>query len=205
MEKERKKTELTAKLDDSLELAGTGTAQAEVVEPGSQAVENENPESSLAKESGGEAEKEAERIAKIDMLFESYPLTRDRLCANTGFKVDGGTERFMAGVGGFMRGSGKTPEDIDESLSMLYSIGFGVATGELTLDMLDIIVKGSSHDKVLEESMREAELRGRNANIEAKMRERAAGDGVPHPGTFSGASPRTKSRGIFSLAESARR
>ena len=110
----------------------------------------------------------------------------------------------MASVEGFARGGGLSHQEIDSSLKMLFNIAVSVRNGVPTLDMIEVLMKGISYDQRLEEEVRAAELRGRNANIEARMRTKTAGDGVPHLESRSGGNEK-RNRGIFSLAEDARR
>ncbi len=138
-------------------------------------------------------------------LFGNYPSTLESLREDKDFKPGAGTERFMASVEGYARGSGCAQEDLDQSLVMIFSIGRGVRDGNLNLDMLDTVRKGLRHDETLVKEVRAAELRGRNATIEAKMRTKGSDDGLPHiESRNSGRTTATKSRGIFGLAEGAK-
>ncbi|MDE6409665.1 MAG: hypothetical protein K2K81_05405 [Muribaculaceae bacterium] len=167
--------------------------------------EEEEPQKgeSEEKQKDDSEEKEA-RIGKIERLFGTYPQTFSLLKDDKDFRADEKMENFMASLEGYARGSRLSAGDVDSSLSMLFAIGNACRKGAPTLDMMETLMKGQNFDKRLAEEVRAAELRGRNANIEAKMRNVTAGDGVPHLESRGGGSEK-RSRGIFSLAESARR
>ena len=146
---------------------------------------------------------ESDRISAIESTFGKFPATMKLLCETEGFMVGEKMERFMAGVGGFARGSGKRYEEVDAALEMLFMIGMAGAEGGFTLDMLETMMKGLSYDRMLAEEVHAAEVRGRNANIEARMQMATDSDGVPHIESRSGGA-RKRDRGIFSLADGAR-
>lgn len=146
---------------------------------------------------------EGDRISAIESTFGKFPATMKLLCETEGFMVGEKMERFMAGVGGFARGSGKRYEEVDAALEMLFMIGMAGAEGGFTLDMLETMMKGLSYDRMLAEEVHAAEVRGRNANIEARMQMATDSDGVPHIESRSGGA-RKRDRGIFSLADGAR-
>ena len=144
------------------------------------------------------------RLSELEQLFGAYPETLTLLTGEQDFPIDGKITHFMASVEGFARGGGLSHQEIDTSLKMLFNIAVSVRNGVPTLDMIEVLMKGISYDQRLEEEVRAAELRGRNANIEARMRTKTAGDGVPHLESRSGGNEK-RNRGIFSLAEDARR
>ena len=146
---------------------------------------------------------ESDRISAIESTFGKFPATMKLLCETEGFMVGEKMERFMAGVGGFARGSGKRYEEVDAALEMLFMIGMAGAEGGFKLDMLETMMKGLSYDRMLAEEVHAAEVRGRNANIEARMQMATDSDGVPHIESRSGGA-RKRDRGIFSLADGAR-
>ena len=166
---------------------------------------NENESGMAAAETASrECERnESDRISAIESTFGKFPATMKLLCETEGFKVGEKMERFMAGVGGFARGSGKRYEEVDAALEMLFMIGMAGAEGGFTLDMLETMMKGLSYDRMLAEEVHAAEVRGRNANIEARMQMATDSDGVPHIESRSGGA-RKRDRGIFSLADGAR-
>lgn len=165
---------------------------------------NGSTESNGSNGSNGSTEmNESDRISAIESTFGKFPATMKLLCETEGFKVGEKMERFMAGVGGFARGSGKRYEEVDAALEMLFMIGMAGAEGGFTLDMLETMMKGLSYDRMLAEEVHAAEVRGRNANIEARMQMATDSDGVPHIESRSGGA-RKRDRGIFSLADGAR-
>ena len=158
-------------------------------------------------DAGEESEKESsageEKRAEIPETFASFPKTRALLEADAGMRIGREMGKFMDVVEGFMHGSAFERSEIDDSLSLLFRIGKGYEEGTFTLDMLEMLLKGITHERRSAERERAAELRGRNARIEEFMREPAKGDGLPHLGGTP-STRRSRARGIFSLAETAR-
>lgn len=167
-------------------------------------VEEKDPEEIAEPKKEETDSEEEDRVGQIEHLFGRYPDTFALLKDEKDFRVDDKMSNFMASLEGYARGCRMSPEDIDSSLTMLFTIGTGCLKGTLTLDMVEVIMKGQNYDRRLEEEVKKAELKGRNANIEAKMRKVTASDGVPHLESRGGNSEK-RNRGIFSLAESARR
>ena len=191
MKKEKKLIESNEN-ESGMAAAETASRECEGPEPGRQ---NGRPEPGR--------QNEGDRISAIESTFGKFPATMKLLCETEGFKVGEKMERFMAGVGGFARGSGKRYEEVDAALEMLFMIGMAGAEGGFTLDMLETMMKGLSYDRMLAEEVHAAEVRGRNANIEARMQMATDSDGVPHIESRSGGA-RKRDRGIFSLADGAR-
>ena len=158
-------------------------------------------------EASGEAEdksgSETERMAKIDIYFSDYPQTRKLLEDDKEFKVDAATENFMASVSGFARGRGCVPEVLDSAMAMLFEIAGGRGGRGMSIDMVETLMKGLDYDRRLAEEVRAAELRGRNATIEARMQTPGQGDGLPHLQS-KGEMKESRNRGIFSLIDDAR-
>lgn len=183
---------------DDFEFEGTQNPIEESEEPKKEETENQEPKKDETES------KDEERVGEIERLFGLYPQTFALLKDEKDFRIDDKMENFMASLEGYARGSGVSAEEIDSSLLMLFNIGNACRNGKPTLDMVEVLMKGQGYDRRLAEEVREAELRGRNANIEAKMRSVGASDGVPHLESRGGSSEK-RNRGIFSLAESARR
>ena len=188
MKKEKKLIESNEN-ESGMAAAETASRECEGPEPGRQ---NGRPEPGR--------QNEGDRISAIESTFGKFPATMKLLCETEGFKVGEKMERFMAGVGGFARGSGKRYEEVDAALEMLFMIGMAGAEGGFTLDMLETMMKGLSYDRMLAEEVHAAEVRGRNANIEARMQMATDSDGVPHIESRSGGA-RKRNLGIFSLAD----
>lgn len=180
------------------------TEDMEIVSVAGESADIEEKEAEAHETAEDSSRKDEERILRIEQLFGSYPDTCSLLTGDKDFRIDDKLENFMATVGGFARGGKLSPQEIDSALGMLFSISSIGRGGIPTLDMVEVLMKGLSYDRKIAEEIHAAELRGRNANIEAKMRSRTASDGVPHLESRSSGTER-KNRGIFSLAEKARR
>lgn len=95
---------------------------------------------------------------------------------------------------------GYTDEQVDEGLEKLCQIGYDVIVGKFTPEALDFAFKGISHDADVEDAAHEAEVRGRNANIEERLKKRTKGDGIPvAPGGRAGAVPTAPRRSLGAL------
>ncbi len=149
------------------------------------------------------ASKEEKRQTSLEQLFGQYPETKALLSEDKDFGIDDSLKNFMATVEGFARGGRLSKEEVDSALTMLFNISSSGRRGSLTLDMMEVVMKGLSYDRRLAEEVHAAELRGRNANIEAKMKNSTGSDGVPHLES-RGSGSQNRNRGIFSLAERAR-
>lgn len=95
-------------------------------------------------------------------------------------------------------------EEIDDAMELLVKIVHDGIIGKFSPETIEMARKAISHDSDVAEAAHEAEVRGRNANIEEKLRGANKGDGMP---TLSGKngerSPRTR-QSIFALASEAK-
>lgn len=99
---------------------------------------------------------------------------------------------------------GLSDEDIDAALEMLTNIAHDAIVGKFSPESIRMALKAKYHDDDVEQAATEGEVRGRNARIDAKLRHRQAGDGVPQiDGANNVATPQQKDS-IFSLAAGAR-
>lgn len=140
----------------------------------------------------------------VTAAFAPFPQLSEVIGRRNDSSAIPGIESFLAAVGGYMRGKNIAAADIDAHLARLFSIAYSVADGKPDLDMLELVIDGTNHAKVLAEAVAEAELRGRNANIAARMKEATQTDGLPHLASRASSRHPSSDRGIFSLAESAR-
>lgn len=99
---------------------------------------------------------------------------------------------------------GLTDEQMDAAMSWLIGvIGDGVR-GKFAPETIRMAVKAQNYDADMADAAHEAEVRGRNAKIDEKLRKANEGDGVSalngKPGSGGGARPKS----IFALAAEAR-
>lgn len=111
-----------------------------------------------------EANKEyVERVAKAKELDEAYK-------ANV--------EQSLEDMAAYQAEKALADEDIDNAFVYLKELANNVIMGKFTKDMLDMAFKALNHDADVAVAAEDGEVRGRNAKIEEKMRQRGKGDGV---------------------------
>lgn len=95
---------------------------------------------------------------------------------------------------------GYTDEQVDEGMKKICQIAYDAIVGKFSKEALDFAFKGLSHDEDVETAAQEAEVRGRNANIEEKLRKRSKGDGIPAaPSGRAGSAQTTPKRSLGAL------
>lgn len=203
MEEKNEMNQPDAEMKQAIEeLTETSATEKEGVNPFD--VSPEDYKSATATE---EAPIEPESVSKeIEKYFGNYPETSCMLSEDKEFKIGDETAVFLAMTEGYARGSGIENGTIDKCLKELFAIGKAARNGGFTIDQLETVMKGLSHDSMLEKATREAELRGRNAAIEEELpdADEPTSDGIPHLGAAQMRSPSTSSDSIFQLAQGAR-
>jgi hypothetical protein len=111
-----------------------------------------------------EANKEyVERVAKEKELDEQYK-------ANV--------QQSLADMEAYQAEKALADEDIDNAFMYLKEIANNVIMGKFTKDMLEMAGKALNHDADVAVAAEDGEVKGRNAKIEERMRQRGKGDGV---------------------------
>ena len=111
-----------------------------------------------------EANKEyVERVAKEKELDEAYK-------ANV--------QQSLADMTAYQEEKALADEDIDNAFMYLKDIANNVIMGKFTREMLEMAGKALNHDADVAVAAEDGEVKGRNAKIEEKMRQRGKGDGV---------------------------
>lgn len=119
-----------------------------------------------------EANKEyIERKAKSDELDEEY---KKNLAETVKMLEAKGSEEGMS------------HEEVDKAMDLLQGIMRDAIVGKFTAETIDMALKAVNHDADVAEADRVGEVRGRNANITAQRRKRAAGDGTVSLNSGSG-------------------
>ncbi len=98
---------------------------------------------------------------------------------------------------------GVSEEDVDAALEMLIGIVRDGIVGKFSTESVRLALKSLHHDNDVEEAAAEAEVRGRNARIEAKLRKRQEGDGVPQIDGSNNVTSRKRDTNIFDDARGA--
>lgn len=81
---------------------------------------------------------------------------------------------------------GLTDEQIDEAMNLLNGIIRDGLLGKYTPESIDMAIKAINHDADVSNAAEEAEVRGKNAKIEAKLRKKQRGDGLGDLGGKNG-------------------
>lgn len=89
------------------------------------------------------------------------------------------------------RSEGKyTPEQVDKALDLIQETYDGILQGRLTRNVLEAALKSVGYEDDVKSAADEAEVRGRNANIQATKKKASQGDGMPSLGGGSSRQPR---------------
>lgn len=94
---------------------------------------------------------------------------------------------------------GLTDEQVDEGMTKLCQIAYDAIVGKFSPEALEFAFKGLSHDQDVETAAQEAEVRGRNANIEEKLKKRSKGDGLPSAPSGRAVTPKLPKRSLGAL------
>lgn len=99
---------------------------------------------------------------------------------------------------------GLDDEQMDAAVDFLIAIGNDAILGKFSAENLELALKALNYDKDVAEAAEEAEVRGKNAKIEEKLRKRESGDGIPAlSGKPGGAMEQPKASSIFDVARGA--
>lgn len=93
-------------------------------------------------------------------------------------------------------------ETVQEVLTFLKDIQVKLEQGIVTGEMIDMALKAINHDADVETAAQAAEVRGRNANIEERLRKPQT-DGVPSLGGSTAGVDRGRKSNIFDIAAGA--
>lgn len=136
-----------------------------------------------------EANKEyAERVAKNKELQEQYEIN---------------LEASLQALDDLEQNKGIPSEDIDAAMQLVLGIVHDGLVGVFKPETVMMALKAVHHDRDVQEAADNGEIRGRNAKIDMKLRERKEGDGVPQI-NGAGNAPRKKKASIFDLAATAK-
>lgn len=119
-------------------------------------------------------------------------------------KPEGVTRGFRQEAESFAKGKELPAERLESGIEMLKKIGEAWRTGELTVELLDVALRGIDYDDAVAKAFADGELKGRNTQIEEKYMRPEDSDGLPHP-SGKGSANRSARRvaSIFDLARDA--
>lgn len=84
----------------------------------------------------------------------------------------------------------KDPEDVDKFDDYILDFFESMAEGKFTPEVVEWLWKGYKHDEDVMDAEDAGEIRGRNANIAAKLENQTGGDGVPRLSSLAGNAPK---------------
>lgn len=117
-----------------------------------------------------------------------------------------GLRNSMTLLEGYRSGRRVPQEGWNEMFGLLFRIAGDMASGTISTDTADALLRAVFFHREVELARREGEVSGRNAKIEEHLMttRKTAGDLPVMPGSFSPAQQQKKSQTIFDLAGQAR-
>lgn len=156
----------------------------------------EDPVSALVRRFGADIVEAMDDPEKADEIAEANKEYLERLAQSR--ELDEQYEKnigeSIAQINALQKEKGYTDEEIDKGMDKLIQIAYDAIVGKFSPEALEFAFKGLTHDRDVETAAHEAEVRGRNANIEAKLKKRAKGDGMPTAANAHGSRPQPMSR-----------
>lgn len=110
-------------------------------------------------------------------------------------------EKFAEIAQTFAKERGIEDADLEAGMKALREIRDGWQSGELTTDMLALVMRGLEYDKAVKEAREAGEIAGRNNQIEEKYMRPIESDGLPH---LAGSNVRKNSARVASIFDLAR-
>lgn len=104
-----------------------------------------------------------ERVAKSQELEEQYKTN---------------IEETKAAVDQFQQENGLSDEQVDEAMEFLQGIFQDAIVGKFSRESMEMALKAINHDEDVATADADAEVRGRNAKIEERLRKRNDSDGI---------------------------
>lgn len=103
------------------------------------------------------------RVAKEDELQKEY---------------DANLSNSLSVIDQVQQERGLSDDEIDQALDTLIRLSNDVMMAKFTPEAIDMALKAISYDTAVADAAYEGEVRGRNAKIDEKLRQRSAGDGT---------------------------
>lgn len=110
-------------------------------------------------------------------------------------------EKFVTLAQTFAKERSIGDTDLEAGIKALKDIRDGWMSGELTTDMLALVMRGLEYDKAVKEAREAGEIAGRNTQIEEKYMRPIESDGLPH---LAGSNVRKNSARISSIFDLAK-
>lgn len=113
------------------------------------------------------------------------------------------TDEFRIASEAFAKGKGLDLTDVEKGINLLQEIGEGWRDGELTVEMLEIALRGLQFERAVAEAREAGEIAGRNLQIDEKYMHPVESDGIPHLGGSNARRSAERIASIFDLARNA--
>lgn len=104
-----------------------------------------------------------ERVAKSKELEEEF---------------DKNLDTTLETVDAFQQENGLSDDEVDQVMAFLENIMLDGIVGKYSRESMEMGLKAIRHDEDVEVAAQDAEVKGRNAKIDEKLRKRSAGDGT---------------------------
>ena len=157
-----------------------------------------NPETDVADETAVNNEEELKGTPDADP-FSTISDLREFAASNPEHPLAKSIHASLNAIEGFRQGTSMTLEDTENSLNTLLKITGDIASGNISPEMLQLIMKGENYERDLKKAYSEGELAGRNAGIEEELSSDSS-DGVPALGGSAGSVSSSSPSSIFDLA-----
>lgn len=168
--------------------------------------EGSDPVIALVKRFGtdiADAVNDPERLEEMKKANQEY-LDRVAKSKESEEKYKKNLKKSLKAIADAQEQNGWSDEQVDGAMQNLFKILDDAIDGNITPDVLQLMMNAQNYDKDIASAQQEGEVRGRNAKIEEKLRKSESGDGVGHLEGKNGTVRRQPSKqSIFDLAAQA--
>ncbi len=168
--------------------------------------EGSDPVIALVKRFGtdiADAVNDPERLEEMKKANQEY-LDRVAKSKESEEKYKKNLKKSLKAIADAQEQNGWSDEQVDGAMQNLFKILDDAIDGNITPDVLQMMMNAQNYDKDIASAQQEGEVRGRNAKIEEKLRKSESGDGVGHLEGKNGTVRRQPSKqSIFDLAAQA--
>lgn len=144
--------------------------------------------------------------AKLDELAEASKEWTETLARNREYEELYKTNlaKSLSDLEQMQSDEGLTDQQMSEAVGLVASISQSFISGVLTPETIRMALGAINHDRDVQQAGAEGEIRGRNANIDERMRRSRRGDGLPSGMGGRNAKPGgERPQNIFDLANQA--
>lgn len=148
----------------------------------------EDPVVSLIRKFGGEFKEALDDPEKQEALAAANKEYAERIAKEKDFEdqYQKNISQTMDTLAKVQQEDGLSDDDMDKAMAFLISIMKDGILGKFAPESIRMAVKALNHDADVEDASKEAEVRGRNAKIEEKLRKGGKSDGTANLGGKNG-------------------